>query len=64
MVKSRVLLLDVPSLGISPLLTRQIFEAIGRLKAAGPTILLVEQMADRARVLERGRIVLTVKETP
>ncbi len=65
MARPRVLLLDEPSLGLSPLLTRQIFEAIGRLKAAGLTILLVEQMAaqalslaDRAYVLERGRIVL------
>ncbi len=65
MARPRVLLLNEPSLGLSPLLTRQIFEAIGRLKASGLTILLVEQMAaqalslaDRAYVLERGRIVL------
>lgn len=65
MARPRVLLLDEPSLGLSPVLTRQIFGAIGRLKAAGLTILLVEQMAaqalalaDRAYVLERGRIVL------
>jgi branched-chain amino acid transport system ATP-binding protein len=76
MARPRVLLLDEPSLGLSPLLTRQIFEAIGRLKAAGLTILLVEQMAaqalalaDRAYVLERGRIVLEgtaaeVRENP
>jgi len=71
-----VLLLDEPSLGLSPVLTRQIFDAIGRLKAAGLTILLIEQMAaqalalaDRAYVLERGRIVLEgaaaeVRENP
>jgi branched-chain amino acid transport system ATP-binding protein len=76
MARPRVLLLDEPSLGLSPLLTRQIFEAIGRLKAAGLTILLVEQMAaqalalaDRAYVLERGRVVLEgpaaeVRENP
>jgi branched-chain amino acid transport system ATP-binding protein len=65
MGRPRVLLLDEPSLGLSPVLTRQIFDAVGRLKAAGLTILLVEQMAaqalalaDRAYVLERGRIVL------
>jgi len=65
MARPRVLLLDEPSLGLSPVLTRQIFDAIGRLKATGLTILLVEQMAaqalalaDRAYVLERGRIVL------
>jgi branched-chain amino acid transport system ATP-binding protein len=76
MARPRVLLLDEPSLGLSPVLTRQIFEAIGRLKTAGLTILLVEQMAaqalalaDRAYVLERGRIVLegaasAVRENP
>ena len=65
MARPRVLLLDEPSLGLSPVLTRQIFDAIGRLKTGGLTILLVEQMAaqalvlaDRAYVLERGRIVL------
>jgi branched-chain amino acid transport system ATP-binding protein len=65
MARPRVLLLDEPSLGLSPVLTRQIFGAIGRLKAGGLTILLVEQMAaqalalaDRAYVLERGRIAL------
>lgn len=76
MARPRVLLLDEPSLGLSPVLTRQIFDAIGRLKTAGLTILLVEQMAaqalalaDRAYVLERGRIVLEgpaaeVRENP
>lgn len=76
MARPRVLLLDEPSLGLSPVLTRQIFDAIGRLKAGGLTILLVEQMAaqalalaDRAYVLERGRIVLEgtaaeVRENP
>ncbi|MFA5028187.1 MAG: ABC transporter ATP-binding protein, partial [Candidatus Methylomirabilota bacterium] len=76
MARPRVLLLDEPSLGLSPVLTRQIFDAIGRLKAAGLTILLIEQMAaqalalaDRAYVLERGRIVLegaaaSVRENP
>jgi branched-chain amino acid transport system ATP-binding protein len=76
MGRPRLLLLDEPSLGLSPVLTRQIFEAIGRLKAAGLTLLLVEQMAaqalalaERAYVLERGRIVLegtagAVRENP
>lgn len=65
MARPRVLLLDEPSLGLSPLFVRQIFEAVSRLRAEGLTILLVEQMAaqalvlaDRAFVLERGRIVL------
>ncbi len=76
MARPRLLLLDEPSLGLSPVLIRQIFDAIGRLRAEGLTILLVEQMAgqalalaDRAYVLERGRITLegpaaTVRENP
>lgn len=76
MARPRLLLLDEPSLGLSPVLIRQIFGAIGRLRTEGLTILLVEQMAgqalalaDRAYVLERGRITLegpaaTVRENP
>lgn len=76
MARPRVLLLDEPSLGLSPVLIRQIFDAIGRLRTEGFTILLVEQMAgqalalaDRAYVLQRGRITLegraaTVRENP
>jgi branched-chain amino acid transport system ATP-binding protein len=65
MARPRVMLLDEPSLGLAPLLVREIFAAIGRLREQGVTILLVEQMAaqalalaDRAYVLERGRITL------
>ena len=65
MAKPRVLLLDEPSLGLAPLLVREIFAAVGRLRAQGVTVLLVEQMAaqalalaDRAYVLDRGRIIL------
>ena len=76
MAKPRVLLLDEPSLGLAPLLVREIFAAIERLRAQGVTVLLVEQMAaqalalaDRAYVLDRGRIVLEgpareVRENP
>jgi branched-chain amino acid transport system ATP-binding protein len=76
MAQPRVLLLDEPSLGLSPILVRQIFDAIGTLRNAGLTILLVEQMAgqalalaDRAYVLEGGRITLegpasAVREDP
>ncbi len=76
MARPRVLLLDEPSLGLSPVLIRQIFEAVARLRKEGLTILLVEQMAaqalalaDRAYILERGRITLegpaaTVREDP
>ena len=65
MAKPRLLLLDEPSLGLAPVLVDRIFAVIAQLKAAGTTILLVEQnarkalqVADRAYVLETGRIVL------
>ena len=76
MAKPRVLLLDEPSLGLAPILVREIFAAIERLRAQGVTVLLVEQMAaqalalaDRAYVLDRGRITLEgtareVRENP
>ena len=61
----RLLLLDEPSLGLAPLIIRDIFNAIRELRQDGLTILLVEQMAkqalgvaDRAYVLETGRITL------
>lgn len=61
----RLLLLDEPSLGLAPLIIRDIFHAIRELRQDGLTILLVEQMAkqalgvaDRAYVLETGRITL------
>jgi len=59
----RVLLLDEPSLGLSPLLTHQVFDALAKLHREGLTIVLVEQNArralaatQRAYVLERGLI--------
>ena len=65
MASPRLILLDEPSLGLAPLLVRQIFGIIRDLKRAGRTILLVEQMAnlalrvaDRAYILEQGRVVL------
>lgn len=65
MGKPKLLLLDEPSLGLSPTLVDQILEAIASLKADGVTILLIEQNAnaaleisDRGYVLESGRIVL------
>jgi branched-chain amino acid transport system ATP-binding protein len=76
MARPRALLLDEPSLGLSPLFVRQIFEAIARLRREGLTILLVEQMAgqalalaDYAYILERGAISLegpaaSVREDP
>ena len=66
MSRPRLLMLDEPSMGLSPLLVEEIFDIIGELHRAGTTILLVEQnaemalqIADRAYVLESGRIVMT-----
>ncbi len=62
----RLLMLDEPSMGLSPLLVNQVFEIIQDINRDGTTILLVEQNAkkslaisDRAYVLENGKIVLT-----
>lgn len=62
----RLLILDEPSMGLAPILVRQIFDLIKELHRRGTTILLVEQnaemalsIADRAYVLESGRIVLS-----
>lgn len=64
MGKPKLLLLDEPSLGLSPLLVDQILAAIVSLRALGMTVLLVEQnamaaleIADRGYVIETGRIV-------
>ena len=64
MARPRLLLLDEPSLGLSPLITSEVFAAIRRINAEGTAVLLVEQnvalamaMASRAYVLEEGRIV-------
>jgi branched-chain amino acid transport system ATP-binding protein len=64
MAKPRLLLLDEPSLGLSPRIVGDVFEAVQRINAAGMAILLVEQnvqtalsVAQRAAVLEEGRIV-------
>jgi branched-chain amino acid transport system ATP-binding protein len=66
MANPKLLLLDEPSLGLSPLLVKNIFEIIVEINRLGVTILLVEQnvyqslrIADRAYVLETGRVVLS-----
>jgi branched-chain amino acid transport system ATP-binding protein len=68
MLKPRLLMLDEPSLGLSPLLVAEIFRVVREVHEAGVTVLLVEQnvfrtltVADRAYVLESGRIVLEGK---
>ncbi len=65
MSQPRLLLLDEPSLGLAPLLVKEIFNVIKRIRERGVTVLLVEQnanmslaIADRAYVLETGRIIM------
>jgi branched-chain amino acid transport system ATP-binding protein len=60
----RLLLLDEPSLGLAPIVVRDIFDVIAAVNRAGITVLLVEQnahlaleLADRAYILEQGRVV-------
>jgi branched-chain amino acid transport system ATP-binding protein len=62
----RLLLMDEPSMGLSPLMVESVFETIRMINEQGVTILLVEQnalmaleIADYAYVMESGRIVLT-----
>lgn len=71
MAKPKLLLLDEPSMGLAPLIVKQIFEIIRMVNSQGTTVLLVEQnanmalsIADRAYVIETGKIVLsgTAKE--
>jgi branched-chain amino acid transport system ATP-binding protein len=66
MSRPRLLLLDEPSMGLAPLLIREIFNIIADINKAGTTVLLVEQnanmalsIAHRAYVLETGRIALS-----
>ena len=65
MARPKLLLLDEPSMGLSPLLVETIFATIAEIRAQGATVLLVEQnalmaleIADRAYVLESGAITL------
>jgi len=65
MSKPRLLMMDEPSLGLAPLVVREVFRVIEEIRSEGVTIFLVEQnanaalrIADRAYVLESGRIVL------
>ncbi|PIC99212.1 ABC transporter ATP-binding protein [Sporosarcina sp. P29] len=65
MAEPKLLILDEPSIGLSPLLTKQVFDIISEVKENGVTILLVEQnvnqalrLADRGYVIENGEIVI------
>ena len=65
MARPRLLILDEPSLGLAPIVVREMFEIIRTINREGITVLLVEQnvqqslkLADRAYVLENGRVVL------
>ncbi len=61
----QLMMFDEPSLGLAPILVREIFEVIRKIQADGTTVLIVEQnvkqtlaIADRAYVLEHGRLVM------
>ena len=65
MSQPKMCIFDEPSIGLAPLLVKEFFAVIGRLREQGITILLIEQnvrqsleIADRAYVLENGRITL------
>ena len=66
MAAPTIMVLDEPSLGLSPLLVRETFQSLRRLRGAGIGLLLVEQnarqslaMADRAHVIENGRMLVS-----
>jgi len=66
MGKPRLLLLDEPSMGLAPLIVRQIFDIVKEINATGVTVLIVEQnaaqalaLANRGYVLETGEVVLS-----
>lgn len=66
MARPRLVMLDEPSMGLAPLVVKDLFQAISTIRDEGATVLLVEQnargalrLSDRGYVLETGRIVLT-----
>ncbi len=65
MALPKLMMFDEPSLGLAPILVREIFDVIGKIRDEGTTVLIVEQnvkqtldIADRAYVLENGRVVM------
>ena len=65
MARPRLLMLDEPSLGLAPLIVREVLQIVGELRTHGVSVLLIEQnaraalqVADRAYVLETGSIAL------
>lgn len=65
MMSPRLLMLDEPSLGLAPLLVKEVFEAIGKIRREGVTLLLVEQntqlalsLGEDAYILQNGRVSL------
>jgi branched-chain amino acid transport system ATP-binding protein len=68
MAKPKILMLDEPSLGLAPVLIKEIFATIRQIADQGTTVLMVEQdvqhslsLSDRGYVLEHGRIVIEGK---
>ena len=66
MSQPRIILMDEPSMGLSPIFVEEVFHIISDISASGTTVLLVEQnakkaltIADRAYVLETGNITLS-----
>ena len=66
MAKPRLICMDEPSMGLSPILVQTVFDTIQRIRDQGVTVFLVEQnafmalnIADRGYVIQQGRIVLT-----
>jgi len=68
MSQPKIILMDEPSMGLSPIFVNEIFDIIREVSESGTTVLLVEQnakkalaIADRAYVLETGKIVMSDK---